>query len=290
VTTASTAITGTSYATFSNSPALTFTPTVTGTYRVYSNPAVAQVTSATAFAVRIYNTSGGATLLSESAAEGYVQTGGIITLSLYTQSTYTLTAGTSYVFDIQGLNGSTGSIFLEGNNITGVNGFCMYAELVQSTFLGNGVQSVNGQTGAVSTFDSFVSSAVTTTSTGITGSSFATFSNSPALTFTPNFTGKYKVYSPITVQQNTSAIAYAARIFNTSGGATLLSESDSEGYSQSGNITVLPMYVQSTYTLTAGTSYVFDIQGTNNGTGALYLTGSTVSSTNGFCMYAERIG
>src|SRR5271166_6167884 len=51
------------FATVSNSPAFTFTPTVTGTYKVYSNiPLGIAGSTGTSAQVRIFNTSGGATL------------------------------------------------------------------------------------------------------------------------------------------------------------------------------------------------------------------------------------
>jgi hypothetical protein len=119
---------------------------------------------------------------------------------------------------------------------------------------------------------SFISSQVTTDSAAITGSSFVTFSNSPALTITPTIGGTYAVYSPISVDQQTSAITGTTRIFNTSGGATVIGESDGVIYFQTapGEATA---YSETDYTLTAGVTYQFDIQGKNTGTGSLLAVG-----------------
>lgn len=115
--------------------------------------------------------------------------------------------------------------------------------------------------GTVSAF--FASSQVTTLSSGIPGSSFVTFSNSPALTFTPSITGTYKVYCPIPLEINAGTLAIgAARIFNTSGGASLLQESQIQIQGPTAvSIVGASGLAQSVYTLTAGTSYTFDIQG-----------------------------
>lgn len=134
-----------------------------------------------------------------------------------------------------------------------------------------------------SAFAAYASSQVTTDSSALTGGSFATFSNSPAFTFTPTVTGTYKVYTSAPFLD--SASQFKARVFNTSGGATLLQESQA-GLSVSGGAAADPsLYMQSVYTLTAGTTYVFDIQAAVS-VGSTTLAGSTICS---FYMFAEGI-
>jgi len=138
--------------------------------------------------------------------------------------------------------------------------------------------------GTVSAF--FASSQVTTQSSNITSSSFTTFSNSPAFTFTPTITGTYKVYCPAPLGFGaTTGTNAQVRIVNTSGGATLLYESQalvqySSAASAAGEDCA---FCQSVYTLTAGTTYVFDIQGKTNGT--TFVDGAS----SPFYMFAEMI-
>lgn len=132
-------------------------------------------------------------------------------------------------------------------------------------------------------FEYFASSQVTTLSSAVTATSFTTFSNSPAFTFTPTITGKYKVYSGCMFSVTVSDLV-AIRIFNTSGGGTLLNESQGAFFiavSVTGEV-----FVQSVYTLTSGVSYVFDIQGKNINVGSFNLDGTNAP----FYMFAERCG
>jgi len=135
--------------------------------------------------------------------------------------------------------------------------------------------------------DYFSSSKVSTSSSAITSGTFTTASNSPAFTFIPNFSGKYKVYCsiPMSVSHTTSASA-ATRVVNTSGGATLLSESQGLLTAPTAIVSVeSSAFAQSVYTLTSGSSYVFDIQ-------AKIISGTSVliDGTNAnFYMFAERV-
>lgn len=131
----------------------------------------------------------------------------------------------------------------------------------------------------------FASSPVTTVSGAITATTFTTFDNSPAFTFIPSVSGSYKVYSSIPLFQSTQGVVGTGRIFNTSGGATLLFESDGGIFSNTTGTPVNSAYIQSVYTLTAGTSYVFDIQGKNNTTGNLQVEGNDIP----FYMFAELV-
>ena len=138
-----------------------------------------------------------------------------------------------------------------------------------------------GQAGA----SFYVSTQVTTQSTQILGTSFSTFSNSPALTFTPTVTGMYIVWSAIPLESAVQSLTCASRIFNTTGGATLLFQDNGAAYSQSGGIIISTAYTSAIYTLVAGTSYVFDIQGGhgNSSSSSCYNDGSDFP----FYMYAE---
>lgn len=123
VTTNSSAISATSFTTFSNSPAFTITPTVTGTYKIYSNVSIEADTANNIAVLRIINTSGSATLLYESQSWTEVPPTSDVGTTVYIQSVYTLIAGTTYVFDIQGKN-SGGSVTIEG----GFASFYIFAE------------------------------------------------------------------------------------------------------------------------------------------------------------------
>lgn len=131
-------------------------------------------------------------------------------------------------------------------------------------------------------FQIFASTQVTTSSTGITSTSFVTFSNSPALTFTPTVSGTYKVYCCIPIQTSNGSSQAVCRIFNTSGGATLLQESQATCNSAAG-IIHSSILVQSNYTLVAGSPYVFDIQGKDIGAVGIDNRGDIAP----FYMFAE---
>jgi cold shock CspA family protein len=104
---------------------------------------------------------------------------------------------------------------------------------------------------------------VTTTST-LTSGSFVTSSNSPTLTFTPKISGKYRVYAtPWTYNTNSSGYAFS-RIFNTAGGAALISSNIGSVYGNTGDHGT-SVRIEAVYQLIAGTSYSFDIQQGSNG-------------------------
>src|ERR1700761_3011499 len=150
-----------------------------------------------------------------------------------------------------------------------------------------GYQSLSSL-GGNAAFASYASSVVNTTSSGITSGTFTTISNSPAFTITPTVTGTYKVYASIPLEMDSSTENSAiARIFNTSGSATLLSETQSSvSVPGAANFNQASVYAQSTYTLTAGTTYIFDIQVMITGTTSAQVDGAICS----FYMYAEGVG
>lgn len=116
--------------------------------------------------------------------------------------------------------------------------------------------------GTVSAF--FVSSQITDDSSDISSTSFMTFSNTNnILTFTPSITGTYKIYSNPSILVNSAVATSIAviKITNTVGGATLIADSEGGLYTSSGIAYPDISYVQGVFTLTAGTSYSFVIQG-----------------------------
>lgn len=398
------------FSTFDNSPAFTFTPAITGKYKVYASVPIFSPLPNQNAQLRIHNTSGGAVLLQESqtsAGAANIVSNNTET-SLYQQSVYSLTAGTTYVFDIQGAVSSGGSVkitgsaasfymFAEGiglnNNsqqfpvnmkVQGSGSFSASNPIILNNILwdsnsgynpstgqykvpysgyylvgfsgqtSSGTQTVHvlvngvnpnsnlmyfdaglgvGEINAVSTslklnagdiitwisdtsatydaityqwvsssalsqgltgpqgsssgsaFAYFASTAITTLSSLNPSTSFVTFSNSPAFTFTPTISGIYKVYSPVPLNnQGTNSIANT-RIFNTSGGATLLQESQAALYAGTPPV-VSNEFTQSVYSLNAGTTYVFDIQGKVNTGSGVYLDATDAGP---FYIFAEGI-
>jgi hypothetical protein len=128
------------------------------------------------------------------------------------------------------------------------------------------------------------STQITTNPTGITSGTFTTFSNSPAFSITPTTSGTYKVYSNVPLYNVTTAGECAARIINTSGSATLLYESQQLMY-VAGSGAAASGLCQSVYTLTAGNTYVFDIQGKAESGTCSFLGGDCA-----FYMFAEQLG
>lgn len=428
VTTQSTAVTSTSFTTFSNSPAFTFTPSITGTYKVYCS--VSQdCTSANLAQTRIFNTTGGGTLLQESQANIYSSTT-VVDSNQFVQSAYTLTAGVTYVFDIQGkvlaggstttrgdaapfymfaeleatgtvspdvssLNGLTGPLTLVGgtnitvtpsgsnitiastaftnpmttlgdiiyedatptavrlagnttatkkfltqtgtgsvsaapgwntisagdvptlnqnttgtaSNVTGTvvvanGGTGLTTLTANNVILGNGasnptfvapgtsgnILTSNGTTwtSAASSGGSgqeyHASSAATTSSSNITATSFTTFDNSPTLTFNPTTSGTFKIYCSIPLDNTTSANVISARMACTTGGATVLAESQVTCFAAA--VAIASCYAQTVFTLTNGTTYSFDIQGKALAGGTTTARGDLAQ----FFIFAERLG
>jgi hypothetical protein len=137
-----------------------------------------------------------------------------------------------------------------------------------------------------SAFVAYASSQITTDSSAVTSGTFTTFDNSPAFTITPAITGTYKIYCAIPLDTQGTANNGNGRIFNTSGSATLLQESQSTVGSNGGSFTTSSGLAQSVYTLNAGVTYVFDIQGKVTGGTNILAVGLEVP----FYMFAEGIG
>ncbi len=152
-----------------------------------------------------------------------------------------------------------------------------------NSLISNGTDWISAPISGSSAFAAYASSPVTTMDSGITAGSFTTFSNSPSFTFTPTITGTYKIYSSISAEVSLAAGVAVVRVFNTTGGATLLEESQAYLVGSVGGI-LDSIYTQSNYTLTAGVSYTFDIQGKTT-SGTLNNRGDLCS----FYMFAEGI-
>lgn len=156
VTTDSSAISSGTFTTFDNSPAFTFTPTVSGTYRVRAPMILEAVIQNTVAATQIFNTSGGATLLFNNPACIDTVTGGSSVISVQPEAIYTLTAGISYQFDVQGaIISGVGSAIARGNPSGGVTSWYMFAD---------GIGLDNGSTSQI----------VRSNTTGTSGSVFST--------------------------------------------------------------------------------------------------------------------
>lgn len=151
---------------------------------------------------------------------------------------------------------------------------------------GQFIQSTGGISAPVwaSPFQFYISSKVSTISSAVTSGSFVTFSNSPALSFTPTVSGTYKVYASIPVQADSASNSAVFRVFNTTGSGTLLAESQAAYIGMLSDVGA-SVFIQSVYTLTAGTAYAFDIQGERtSGSGNVYCSGNVAA----FYMFAER--
>jgi hypothetical protein len=138
-----------------------------------------------------------------------------------------------------------------------------------------------------SVFDFFTSSRVFTDSSSISSATYVTASNSPAFTFTPNFTAKYKIYASVPVALNDAASAKGAvQIIKTSGTGTLFYDSQAAvGGDTATSDLQSSVYVQNIYELTEGVSYVFDIQAK-----LLAGTGLVIEGLDSpFYMFAERV-
>lgn len=151
----------------------------------------------------------------------------------------------------------------------------------------NGKGLITAVTTAANTngFQYFNSTQVTTNSSNISSGSFATFSNSPAFSVACTVTGKYKIYTSAPLFITAAGTEAISKIVNTSGGASLVAESQCAINDSAGSMVSTNM-IQSVYTLTTGNTYVFDIQ-------AKILSGTAVQlfgADSPFYMFAELCG
>lgn len=286
VTTSSSGITSTSFTTFSNSPAFSFTPSITGTYKVYSSAPIEENTSGTLAVIRILNTVNGSSVLTQSlTSPSNVGSGGAP--SGWTGQSFTPTS-----------TGNLGSIVLK---LEIASGSGQTGNLVVDVYSDNA-----GNPGTLLETSSAVNSAsITGTPTNFTFNFAGTTSlssstlyhlvlNPTAVTFnganiaigfdgTNPYAGGYYEFSSnsgSTWTPNTSDDLYF--IVNTAGTATLLEES--QGIVEiSGSFGASSTYVQSVYTLVAGNSYTFDLQGKVTSTGIAICLGAS----SNFYMFAE---
>lgn len=201
-----------------------------------------------------------------------------------THNGVTATAGISSV-----AGGGTGLATLPAHNILIGNGTSTLNSLAPGTAgnvaISNGTDWTSALLSGSSSFAIYASSQVTTQSSSISSGTFTTFSNSPAFTFSPSISGTYKVYCAIPLEPSGSGAYAVGRIFNTSGSATLLYESQCIVGTTNGS-PLDSALAQSVYTLTAGNTYQFDIQG-------YVITGGTITCNGAnanFYMFAEGVG
>lgn len=160
----------------------------------------------------------------------------------------------------------------------------MYFKLDDNLYIQNhaGVETLVNLSNPAANY--YVSSQVTSSNSTITSGTYVTISTSPALTITPLVSGTWEVWSPLPIFPQSGATACQVRIFNTSGGATLVSENPATADSASGYV-IAPGQPFSLYTLTAGTTYIFDIQQLDIGSaGSGCQVGGGLSS---YYMYAK---
>jgi hypothetical protein len=289
VTTASTAVTTTTFTTFSNSPAFTFTPSITGTYKVYSNPSINQGTQDNEGNVRVFNTSGGG--------------GGTLAQNVGAQTTNDLLTGSSSRFNLSQnfVPSSTAapttasfSLSYDTNPLTSGNMQAyIYTDVAGSPgslIATSASQSVTTLTSSPSTYTFTFSSAPTLTSGttyhivfGLTSIVLGSSAGIDVYDSAPNgiYTAVQNFNGSIWVTNSGRAMIF--NVIAPSGGtpAVLLEESIGEVFSSTSNM-MATAFCQSVYTLTAGTTYVFDLQGRTSG-GNLVLNNGTAT----FYMFAE---
>ena len=128
-----------------------------------------------------------------------------------------------------------------------------------NALVSNGTSWISAPLSGFSAFAAYASSQITTASSAISSGTFTTFSNSPSFSITPTITGTYKVYCAIPIETDSANTVGICRIFETSALATLLQES--QGWSETPNTANdvgSSVFVQSTYTLTAGVTYLIN--------------------------------
>lgn len=188
--------------------------------------------------------------------------------------------------------GATGKVLISTGTTSGTRGSIQFQDGSQGTIGQLWISKDTSGSGhwanlsASSAFINYASTQVTTRSSIVsTSPGFSTANNSPAFTFTPTISGIYKVYTSGGLLSDTAGGAPACRVFNTSGGATLLQESQGISYSSAGSAESSAS-CQSVYSLTAGTTYQFDIQLGGPSNANAQLDGTLAP----FYMFAEGIG
>jgi hypothetical protein len=147
----------------------------------------------------------------------------------------------------------------------------------------SGIEIVVG--GTANGFELHISNIINTSaSNGST--TFTTFTNSPAFTFTPVVSGKYKIYCPANLYQGNAGAESYAIIQNTAGGASLLAQNIVTIFASSA-ILATNCYIQSVYNLVSGNSYTFDIQGRSSVAATDF---ELLGSGSAFYMFAELCG
>lgn len=285
-------------ATPTTTPAITLAPTFTGI--TYSTGSAFQAAVAANFPTLNQNTTGTAanitatsnntlTTLSALSLPGAQVTGNIsgnaANITATSNSTLTtlsaLSLPTSQLSGTISLTSQVSGTLPVANGGSGAASFTAYSPIVGGTTSTNPFQSVS-TSGAISgqyltyqgpsalpiwstisggTAFFAASSLVNTASTGITSTSPTIFDNSPAFSFTPTVTGTYKIYGSVTIQDQSNALLSYCKILASIGSPTQVSGNVAVVYSQTGAPVIDSVYLETVYTLIAGTPYTFDIYG-----------------------------
>ena len=228
------------------------------------------------FADSLVNTGGTVTLVGDTASPGaseYYGTNGSSVLGYYA-----LPSGT-----ISGLT-TDGVVYATSATTVASTSAGTAGQVLTSN--GTGVAPTYQNSSGGNPFDYFASTQITTNSSGITATSFTTFSNDPGFSFTPNFTGKYKVYCSAPIESTVHSDTAYIQIVNTVGGATLLNGQPAVIFTTATGAILSNILTQAVFSLNSGTAYTFAIQGMVDPGGECFFEGAACNSY----IFAERIG
>jgi hypothetical protein len=137
-----------------------------------------------------------------------------------------------------------------------------------------------------STVRTHIGTANTTNTGGLSSATFGTNASCPTITFTPNFTGKYKVTAPCHIQLNGTSQRVISQIILTSGSGTTLVTNMTEIFGTGAETSTMPFSIVQ---LTAGAPVTFSMQ-TRMSTGTGTYTHVSGNVDNGAIMIAEYVG
>lgn len=290
VTTDDSGVTSSTFTTISTSPAFTFTPVLTGAYKVYANtPLNASGTDPYAVS-RIFNTSGGVsnvvasqqttnnTETSFSTADWFGQSfiptvsGPIGSVHLTLSSSPSSLSGTMAVQLYSDNAGQPGTLLATSATINGST-LITSDELFTFTFTSGPTLSLSTTYWVVLNTSNLVYGGSTLSLRGVTPNPYAsgnvteTTNSGSTWTSTPSECLKFQV------------------LITTSTLSVLITETQGATFTNNTN-TVTTVYAESIYTLTGGVSYQFDIQ-----TKVLFATGTVevVGSQIPYYMMAQRV-
>lgn len=106
-----------------------------------------------------------------------------------------------------------------------------------------------------------------TTTGSVTSASFADMTNTPTVTIVPKKTKQYKVYANFPAYDGTVNATADFRVHNTSGSATVVYSADNSLTQTSTPGNYYPLYIYTIFSMTAGTSYSFNVQARSDSAG-----------------------